>query len=607
MSHLTIKYYLEETIESKLKCESCQKKFNLPKIQPCGCSICVDCETNILKKNQISDEIECFICHEKYELAKTSFILNKCLINLLNISPISVYRGKLHAVTMQELHDSRALTENLMSEINDPKSVIIKFCELQTNAVDIRTECLMKSLSNQRDYLLTLISNFKTECLEEINNLKYEKFLESLRECEKKYESITSYLNESNINDDEIQKKLNEISNLTNCFEKNKSIFDAFIFNKKKIDFVECDFDLENNNIVGSFQYISLLDDYFKGINHYQSIKKINYEKENKKPIVFPVNSIDEIPTFSFNLNDSSIRAPPYHSISNNKIKLVTQTTILEVVSNIFCIIMKYKQNDKFNIHMKTFSIDDVLINEKSEELQNGIVELKTFIFQGNILILQNLNNNEFSLKVYNSALNECESKNLNLKNLNKSFLQNTQSSFTFGGSANNPFQGKLFKYSIMISKSKFYILRSINEDTYGLASIDKNLDISLESIVPVGIFNFKSSFIESNKIFTFENDKLNIFNLSTYAKLKTIIFGTAYLDCLFHLIDEENFAVINPKNKLFSYLNISSSTMIEREFKIENMNKISSFFVTKNYYLALHDDEEKLVYILTDGSLKAV
>jgi hypothetical protein len=32
-------------------------------------------------------------------------------------------------------------------------------------------------------------------------------------------------------------------------------------------------------------------------------------------------------------------------------------------------------------------------------------------------------------------------------------------------------------------------------------------------------------------------------------------------------------------------------------------VNKISSFFLTKSNYLAIHDDEEKIIHVFTDES----
>jgi hypothetical protein len=133
MSEITFKCYLEETVEKKLKCKSCQKGYKMPKIQPCSCSICVDCEAVIFKSNEPLAEIESLICCEKYELPLKTFIHNKSLNNLLDILPTAVSRGDLHAVAMRKLHDDKVLGENYSNVINDSRKVIMELCEIQTN------------------------------------------------------------------------------------------------------------------------------------------------------------------------------------------------------------------------------------------------------------------------------------------------------------------------------------------------------------------------------------------------------------------------------------------------------------------------------------------
>ncbi len=92
-------------------------------------------------------------------------------------------------------------------------------------------------------------------------------------------------------------------------------------------------------------------------------------------------------------------------------------------------------------------------------------------------------------------------------------------------------------------------------------------------------------------------------YNLS----IKIINFNVAYSPyCLYHLIDEENFFIVDPNNKQFKLINIKADKIIKKvEFQIEHVNKISSFFVTKNNYLAFLDDEEKVIHVFTDGSFK--
>jgi hypothetical protein len=90
--------------------------------------------------------------------------------------PISVYRGGLHADAIQKLHDGKVLNENFLKEINNPQSLIIEFCNLQTNLIDIKTESLIQSINNHRDSLLEEISEFKAQCLEEIQTLNFDIF-----------------------------------------------------------------------------------------------------------------------------------------------------------------------------------------------------------------------------------------------------------------------------------------------------------------------------------------------------------------------------------------------------------------------------------------------
>ena len=154
--------------------------------------------------------------------------------------------------------------------------------------------------------------------------------------------------------------------------------------------------------------------------------------------------------------------------------------------------------------------------------------------------------------------------------------------------------------YSVIVSKCRFYILRKKNESSVTqLAAINEKIEIEREDNVSVEVFNPGNSFIESDKLFTFERNKLNIYDLEgnlgeKYKKLESIgLRGEYPPECLYHLIDDKNFIVINPHNKQLKYIIINTNE-IKMELKIENLNRISAFFVTKNSYLAFHDDEEK-------------
>jgi hypothetical protein len=214
---------------------------------------------------------------------------------------------------------------------------------------------------------------------------------------------------------------------------------------------------------------------------------------------------------FSFNTNTSTNLAPsftPFADSSNNlKIKQVIQTVVLEMEIDKFCVIVKFKQENRFFFQIKSFSIDNVLTNEITKKTSIGNM-FKAFVFQrNNVFILERHDTSKFSVEVYDSELKECETKNFNL------------SSTIFVPSPHKMFSPTLIvqtipDYSVIVSKCRFYILRKKNESSVAqLAAINEKIEIEREDNVSVEVFNPGNSFIESDKLFTFERNKLNIYD----------------------------------------------------------------------------------------------
>ena len=393
------------------------------------------------------------------------------------------------------------------------------------------------------------------------SNFKFfDKFFEFLNESEKKYEILNFFLNRSDINDNDVKEKLHQILELKKEFENYRNIFESLVYRKRKLEFVESDFNLEINNIIGEIKYKSLLDNFFKGIGQYQSIKNINYEKESNKTVKVALSTDSTVKKF---------------------------LTVFDIDFNKFCIVTNYRQSEELYVEFKVLSIENILI--KSITKKSNYSE-RVFNLQNNILMIEKctgtcskFNMNKFVFKVYDLEFNECISKTIK-----------------FNSGAD------IYDYSIIVSKDSFYFYY----DRCGkskLTEIKKNLEIlTYEEDVPRHIFH-SNSFIASNKLFSFGTDKLNIYDLVEYQVLKTIDLNNLNIkyDWLFYFLNEENFIIINKEDKVLRYINIETNAEIKIEFKIENVNKISSFFITKNNYLAFHDEEEKIIHVLTDGSFK--
>jgi hypothetical protein len=55
---------------------------------------------------------------------------------------------------------------------------------------------------------------------------------------------------ESNLNDDDIKLKLEELTEFERNLETSRNIYNSMIFKTKKLEFSESDFNLEKNNVI---------------------------------------------------------------------------------------------------------------------------------------------------------------------------------------------------------------------------------------------------------------------------------------------------------------------------------------------------------------------
>lgn len=251
------KYYSEEIIENDiLKCLGCKKKYNVPKMLQCGCSICLTCEDNLVLNND--GRLECPICHEDFEKPMNGFPIIKSLQKfILEKTPSSVYREHLHDKTMRKLNHIKLLTINFRDEMNRSESIIKDHCDAQKNMVDLKTESVIETINNQRDQLINKISEYEKDCLLNIKGLDFFQFKEFISDSNKKYENWFKLMTmNTEITDKEIEDIKHEILKCYLDFENQRVILESKVFQKRKLMFSESilKISLEKNNIIGSLR-----------------------------------------------------------------------------------------------------------------------------------------------------------------------------------------------------------------------------------------------------------------------------------------------------------------------------------------------------------------
>ena len=96
------KYFLGSAIETELVCLSCKTRYEIPKVLPCGYTICKSCELDLIIIKD-TKKIECLFCNEEHELPKNGFPINKSIANMLGKSSLTVNRGDVHDATTKKI------------------------------------------------------------------------------------------------------------------------------------------------------------------------------------------------------------------------------------------------------------------------------------------------------------------------------------------------------------------------------------------------------------------------------------------------------------------------------------------------------------------------
>jgi hypothetical protein len=535
------KYFLGSAIETELVCLSCKTRYEIPKVLPCGYTICKSCELDLIIIKD-TKKIECLFCNEEHELPKNGFPINKSIANMLGKSSLTVNRGDVHDATTKKICELKSISSNFMNDLNDPIEKIKTYCELQKSKIELKTESMKQYLEKYCDNLTNQINNFEKECLEKNQNQgKFDNFKRFIAKCDKQYETMSVFLNKPDIQDKDLKIKYKEASSLINDLENDKKAFESVVFNKRKLCFTENDFELEEK-LFGECTFIPLIDFHYKRMKRDPLVLKINYKTESD----------------SFNYK-----------------KVIP----LEFNFGQFCFVAKINEYGKYLIKIKIFSPLGVFINEVQEESEKDEF-IYAKIFRGNILIISKILSFEkcqsfytHTIKLYDAHLKVVISQT----NLKQSDI-----------------------LDVYTTNDKILIC-TISDSTYNLIVLDENFAmLSSTENVRSGIFSNNLAenqcFIKYNKIFSFSYKKLSIYNVENLELLETFRFE--FPGCLFQVASEDRFIIIDQLNKIFKLLNFKNETLVQFAIKID---KIKSFFITENDHLALHDSEENTLNIVKD------
>jgi hypothetical protein len=251
-------FYQEFKLEEKLCCCKCKIKFDVPKCIPCGHFICFKCENEYSTKN--STVHVCSICLCEHQIPKDGFPIAELLVELMELVPVKVYRGELHAKTSELIIDLDKTIENFGDKMKNSEEIIRNYIDSLRNSVDLATESKIDQLNKHRDDLISRINSYEQKCLNNIQTEKYFELEKKLQESKKSLKKWRNELNEADLNKKIIQETMDSAGLLKTNVTDSLIRLESLMFEFAKLTFTETKNKIEQKDIGVLVPHINGID-----------------------------------------------------------------------------------------------------------------------------------------------------------------------------------------------------------------------------------------------------------------------------------------------------------------------------------------------------------
>ncbi|CAF0898811.1 unnamed protein product [Brachionus calyciflorus] len=149
------------------RCLNCKLDYDLPLVLPCGDSICLRC----LQKQTRNSQFNCVFCHQVHLVPKNGFPLNKCLAKFVK-SLDNLYRGPIFQDYKLNLEKIEDLKHDISKLFPSAVGKTMKYCSETINEIDLAADKQIQAIKDQREFLVSEVDSYKTECYENLKNLE---------------------------------------------------------------------------------------------------------------------------------------------------------------------------------------------------------------------------------------------------------------------------------------------------------------------------------------------------------------------------------------------------------------------------------------------------
>ena len=254
-------YFETNQVNDILICDQCEGRLDIPKILPCGKTICSFCAPlNLL--STVDNKFDCLVCKNKHEVPKDGFLTNEVVLKILSVKLIRVSRGKAFDLLEKSLDDIQKKYDYIKRGIENSTDFVNEYCMDLRSDVQLKTEEAIQQINDISIKIIEEINAYEKELIEynKTNFESLDKFNNIVEELKLFHTVNTEFLKQHTVDDEKVNK-LNEdathlikkteldIKNLENVifekkffkFEKNKERLNKSIFGVTKIEAMNTD------------------------------------------------------------------------------------------------------------------------------------------------------------------------------------------------------------------------------------------------------------------------------------------------------------------------------------------------------------------------------
>ena len=257
-------YFETNQVNDILICDQCEGRLDIPKILPCGKTICSFCAPlNLL--STIDNKFDCLVCKNKHEVPRDGLPNNEALLKMLSFKPTRISRGKLFDSLEKSLEDIRKKNSFIKHGIDNSNDLINEYCMDLRSEVQLKTEQAIEQINELNKEIIDQIDEYEQELIEFNRTNSLDEFNKVSKELESFYDVNNEYLKQFIVDDEILLKSTNEATNLIKKAELEIDNLRTIIFDGRFLIF-EKNNDKINKSILGKTKELNTIRIHFYSV-----------------------------------------------------------------------------------------------------------------------------------------------------------------------------------------------------------------------------------------------------------------------------------------------------------------------------------------------------